>query len=74
MFAKKEPTALRANLEYFMEKFDRPWSCVKSLAQPCAEVLRGGLAHTLKWPEVPEDSSDFDDSWTELIVMMRSIV
>ena len=25
-------------------------------------------AQTLKWSKVPEDSSDFDDSWTELIV------
>ena len=25
-------------------------------------------AQTLKWLKVPKDSSDFDDSWTELIV------
>ena len=31
--------------------------------RPCADV------QTLKWPKVPEDSSDFDETWTELIVM-----
>ena len=24
---------------------------------------------TLKWPKIPEDSSDFDDFWKELIVI-----
>ena len=32
------------------------------------------LLETLNGPKVPEDSSDFDDFWTELIVTTRSIV
>ena len=35
--------------------------------------LYGTIFHdflqTFRWPEVPKDSSDFDDFWTELIVM-----
>ena len=27
------------------------------------------VVKTLKWPKIPEDSSDFDDFWLELIVM-----
>ena len=27
------------------------------------------IFQTLKWPKIPEDSSDFDDFWSELIVM-----
>ena len=40
----------------------------------CVEVLRRGLAWTLKWSKVPEDSSDFDDFWTELIVMTWTFI
>ena len=39
------------------------------LREKSCVTLRGGLAQTLKWSKVPEDSSDFDDFWTELIVM-----
>ena len=28
----------------------------------------------LKWLKIPEDSSDFDDSWTELIVMTWTLI
>ena len=32
------------------------------------------IFQTLKWPKIPEDSSDFDDSWTELIVMTWTFI
>ena len=33
------------------------------------KVLLHFLVKTLKRPKVPEDSSDFDENWTQLILM-----
>ena len=32
------------------------------------------VVQTLKWAKVPEDSSVFDDFWTELIVLTLSVI
>ena len=47
------------HLLYFIEKVNHPWRCAKSLAWPCAEVLRGGPNFEVL--KKREDSSDFDD-------------